>query len=123
MKGLAFTDGGLGLGNRMKGGPIDAMRDRSPGPIYNTQQCGSVSLWIAEASLPTKQPCTQFHSTVTNKMGARRDPPQRLDRQAPGPGTYETKGFTEELLQKHARRPRVDARGQLLPPPTASANA
>jgi len=56
--------------------------------------------------VPTKQADARFTSAETHKMGARRDMQKKADRQRPGPGTYELKGFAEEILQKCNRRPR-----------------
>jgi hypothetical protein len=48
-------------------------------------------------------------------MGARRDTQKRVDRARPGPGTYELKGFTDEILQKAARRPKLQANVSHMP--------
>lgn len=107
IKGLEFTDSGLGIGARGTDMEILEMSRRSPGPIYEQNSFGSVSLWSQEATCPTKQPCAKFGSTETHRIGVRRDPEKR-NRPQPGPGTYEFKGFAEELASKCARRPKGD---------------
>merc|ERR1711904_151022 len=105
--GLEFTDGGLGIGSRFGSGEAAGFARRSPGPAYNCQDFGSVSKWQSDVTLPTKQPCAKYHSTEVHRMGARRDAAPRMDSQMqPGPGTYELKGFAQQLADKSARRRR-----------------
>jgi len=106
LKGLEFTDSGLGIGER--GGAIEIMEmsRRAPGPIYDVQhEFGSISKYCTDQSQPTKQQCTKFTSTETHRIGVRRNPEKR-NRPAPGPGTYEFRGFAEEIAAKNARRPK-----------------
>jgi len=75
-RGLEFTDAGLGIGVRFEK-ELDNLAKRAPGPIYDQQVFGSVSLWSSESSSPTKQPCGKYRSAETHKIGVRR-------RQKPG---------------------------------------
>lgn len=100
-KGLEFTDGGLGIGERFS--ELKQLARRSPGPVYEQQSFGSVSKWRSQASQPTKQIESRHHSAQAYRMGERREQHRKHERQ-PGPGYYELKGFTEELLHKIAKR-------------------
>jgi hypothetical protein len=104
-RGLEFTDGGLGIGDRFDWSVV--AKSSLPGPgAYNCSEYGDVAKWVPESCVPTKQADARFTSAETHKMGARRDMQKKADRQRPGPGTYELKGFAEEILQKCNRRPR-----------------
>jgi len=107
-KGLEFTDGGLGIGDRFDLEVKNNSR-RSPGMVYEQSSYGSVSVWKPQASQPTKQVESRHVSAEAHRMGARRDPQRRHERQ-PGPGYYELPGFTDELLRKVAKRPGTKAR-------------
>lgn len=113
-RGLEFTDAGLGIGNRFDV-DIVARARRSPGAIYD-QEFGSISRFKSESSIPTKQPEGRHPSCETHKMGARRDTTAKRDRQRPGPGTYELKGFAQELVHKLSKRPKGEAPRSLSPP-------
>lgn len=119
-RGLEFTDGGLGIGDRFDTN-LKNMAGRAPGHIYD-QDFGNIGRWKSEASIPTKQVCTKYTSTETHKMGARRDTTRKADRQRPGPGTYELMGFAQELVYKLSKRPKGEAPRSLSPPssPTGS---
>jgi len=112
-RGLEFTDAGLGIGDRFD---IDIQNraDRAPGTIYS-QDFGNIARYKSEASMPTKQAAGKFPSCETHKMGARRDTTGKRDRQRPGPGTYETMGFAQELVHKLANRPKGEAPPLLSP--------
>jgi len=113
-RGLEFTDGGLGIGNRLDG-EIQNRANRAPGHIY-AQDFGNIGRYKSEASMPTKQPEGRHTSTETHKMGARRDTSGKRDRQRPGPGTYEFMGFAQELDHKLSKRPQGEAPRSLSPP-------
>jgi len=98
-RGLEFTDSGLGIGPRFEQ-ELRELSRRSPGPIYEQQTFGSVSRWSSDSILPTKQPCTRHFSAEAHKMGVRRDVQKKGERQKPGPGTYEIRGFADDLLNK-----------------------
>merc|ERR1712232_390350 len=101
-KGFEFTDGGLGIGDRFD---MDFAK-RSPGPAeYSCRGYGDIARYNSESSMPTKQADARHQSAEAHKMGARRDTGKKADRQRPGPGTYELKGFADEILAKAARRP------------------
>lgn len=102
-RGLEFTDGGLGIGDRFDK-DLQRLADRAPGYIYDTMDFGSVSRFSSDAPLPTRQAEGRHVSTETHKMGAKRVESSKADRMAPGPGTYEKPGFTDELLYNLARR-------------------
>jgi len=106
-RGLEFTDAGLGIGDRFD---VDLVNraNRAPGHIYE-QEFGNIGRWQDESSMPTKQPVGKYTSTEVHRMGARRDTQRKADRQRPGPGTYEFKGFAEELQDQIARRPKGEA--------------
>jgi hypothetical protein len=93
----------LGIGDRFDQ-DVQRLADRAPGSIYDTDH-GNIGRYRSEASVPTKQPCTKYGSTQTHKMGARRDISGKRDRQRPGPGTYESMGFAQELMYKLSKRP------------------
>ncbi|CAE8609805.1 unnamed protein product [Polarella glacialis] len=117
-KGMEFTDGGLGVGERSLAMEIKQMASRSPGFIYEQQSFGSVSRWNPQNSQPTKQPSSRHFSATACKMGARREKSRRFEQQ-PGPGYYDVPGFTDMLLRDVAKRPKP---AQAAPSPTASAN-
>lgn len=102
-KGLEFTDGGMGIGDRFDL-EIKNLARRSPGFVYEQQKYGSVGLWKSQASQPSKQSESRHFSAETHRMGARRDPQRRHERR-PDPGHYELPGFTDELLRNIAKRP------------------
>jgi len=102
-KGLEFTDGGMGIGDRFDL-EIKNLARRSPGLVYEQQKYGSVALWKSQASQPSKQSESRHFSAETHRMGARRDPQRRHERR-PDPGHYELPGFTDELLRNIAKRP------------------
>mmetsp|Transcript_68178 Transcript_68178/g.134651 ORF Transcript_68178/g.134651 Transcript_68178/m.134651 type:complete len:397 (+) Transcript_68178:52-1242(+) len=106
--GLEFSDKGLGIGERFE--PEIRMRAaRSPGAIYEQLGVGSVTRWASNSTMPTKQLCTQHHSAVAHKMGVRHDAQGKGESSGPGPGTYESRGFVADLLQKSVpRRPKGD---------------
>eukprot|EP00747_Dinoflagellata_sp_TGD_P165514 gnl/TRDRNA2_/TRDRNA2_186869_c0_seq1.p1 gnl/TRDRNA2_/TRDRNA2_186869_c0~~gnl/TRDRNA2_/TRDRNA2_186869_c0_seq1.p1 ORF type:complete len:270 (-),score=46.28 gnl/TRDRNA2_/TRDRNA2_186869_c0_seq1:121-930(-) len=93
-KGMEFTDGGCGIGDRF-GLDHVWMARRSPGPAAYEQHFGNISLWNPEAPLPTKQPAAHHPSCEAHKMGERRDISRRMQFQ-PAPGAYEFRGFAEE---------------------------
>lgn len=107
-RGIEFTDRGLGIGERFTVHPAADPAQRSPGAIYDIGQSGSFTRWASESTLPTKQISSKHFSTEVHKMGARREIVSKAVRQ-PEPGTYELKGFTDELLDKIARRPKPNA--------------
>lgn len=113
-RGLEFTDGGLGIGDRFDL-EIEKRARRAPGHIYD-QDFGNIARWNSEASVPTKQPEGRHHSTQTHKIGARRDISGKRDRQRPGPGTYELRGFAQENALKTSKRPKGEAPRSLSPP-------
>jgi len=113
-RGLEFTDAGLGIGDRFDTN-IEQMASRAPGHIYD-QDFGNIARWKSEASIPTKQPDGRFTSAETHKMGARRDRETKRDRQRPGPGTYEFRGFAQELTYKLSKRPKGEPPRTLSPP-------
>jgi len=117
-RGLEFTDAGLGIGDRFDV-EIVGRANRAPGSIYETDH-GNIGRYRPEASMPTKQPCARYGSTETHKMGARRDVSGKRDRQRPGPGTYETMGFAQELAYKLSKRPRGEAPRPLSPTASTS---
>lgn len=105
--GLEFTERGLGIGERFA--EHRDLQRRSPGPIYDVAQSGSVSLYLNHASLPTKQPSAKYTSTRTHRIGERREEcTKKWDLQRPGPGAYEFVGFTDAILRNAARRNRHD---------------
>jgi len=116
-RGLEFTDAGLGIGDRFDK-DIEIIARRAPGHIYE-QDYGNIARWKSEASMPTKQPVGRFHSAETHKIGARRDPGGKQDRQRPGPGTYEFMGFAKELAHKLSKRPKGEAPRSLASPPSS----
>eukprot|EP00933_Yihiella_yeosuensis_P033904 TRINITY_DN27500_c0_g1_i1.p1 TRINITY_DN27500_c0_g1~~TRINITY_DN27500_c0_g1_i1.p1 ORF type:complete len:404 (-),score=66.43 TRINITY_DN27500_c0_g1_i1:225-1436(-) len=105
-KGLEFTDGGLGIGDRFDL-DIKVAARRSPGCVYEQQSFGSVSRWNAQTSpsMPTKQPESRHTSAEAHRMGVRREIVRKSQRQ-PGPGYYELKGMVEELYHKNSKRPK-----------------
>jgi len=113
-RGLEFTDAGLGIGDRFDV-DIANRANRAPGSIYS-QDFGNIAMYKSEASMPTKQTEGRHPSCETHKMGARRDTTTKRDRQRPGPGTYELKGFTDELVHKLSCRPKGEAPRSLSPP-------
>jgi len=113
-RGLEFTDAGLGIGDRFDV-TIQQRADRAPGTIYE-QDYGNVGRYKSDSSLPTKQPAAPFVSCITHKMGTRRDTTTKADRQKPGPGAYELKGFAQELVHKLSKRPQGEAPRSLSPP-------
>ncbi len=60
-KGLEFTDGGLGVGDRF-GLDHVFMARRAPGPGAYEHPYGNIALWNHEAPLPTKQPYDKYPS-------------------------------------------------------------
>lgn len=106
-RGLEFTDAGLGIGDRFDLDVVNRAK-RAPGHIYE-QDYGNVGRYQSESSVPTKQVVSKFFSTEVHRMGARRDVQKKGDRQRPGPGTYEFKGFAQELQDQIARRPKGEA--------------
>lgn len=103
--GLEFTEKGMGIGERFKTESLGNAR-KSPGPCQYFHDEGSVATWIAGASLPTKQPCSQHHSTQVYKIGVKHEGRTNdWDRSRPGPGTYEPhKGFADEIMSKTFRK-------------------
>eukprot|EP00927_Polykrikos_kofoidii_P075683 TRINITY_DN7206_c0_g4_i2.p1 TRINITY_DN7206_c0_g4~~TRINITY_DN7206_c0_g4_i2.p1 ORF type:complete len:400 (-),score=63.33 TRINITY_DN7206_c0_g4_i2:42-1241(-) len=109
-RGHEFTDGGLGIGDRFVTHPSEDPAYRSPGPsAYRNQVYGSVSRYVSTSCLPTRQPEARHYSAEVHKMGARRDTSGKVDRQRPAPGTYELKGFVDELVERGTRRVRRQA--------------
>lgn len=120
-RGLEFTDGGLGIGDRFDTN-LEQQARRAPGHIYNTDY-GNIARYRSEASVPTKQPEGRHHSAETHKMGARRDLTGKRDRQRPGPGAYEVMGFAQELVYNLSKRPKGEAPRNLGVSPPSSPNA
>eukprot|EP00928_Gymnodinium_smaydae_P010905 TRINITY_DN14109_c0_g1_i1.p1 TRINITY_DN14109_c0_g1~~TRINITY_DN14109_c0_g1_i1.p1 ORF type:complete len:420 (+),score=56.14 TRINITY_DN14109_c0_g1_i1:148-1407(+) len=111
LKGQEFTDKGLGVGDRFEL-ELAKLARRAPGPgTYHSESYGDVAKWLPDSSIPTKQPEARHVSTETHRMGARRNTEVKVDRQCPGPGTYELKGFADEILSKAARRSRTQVQG------------
>lgn len=102
-RGLHFSDAGLGIGHRF---PVkEAASTFIPGPGAYGQHQGNIALWSPEATLQAKQPMSQHHSTPTYRMGQRRKDEGLVSAHPrPGPGTYEFRGFADELTHKCKRR-------------------
>lgn len=99
--GEGFTNGGFGVEQRFQPTPA------SPGLAHNDAGIGALANWSPEASLPTRQACAQHHSSAAHTMGARREDPQRPRHElGPGPGTYESQGFVQEMMARLARSPK-----------------
>lgn len=114
-RGLGFTDQGLGIGDRFDL-EVEVRARRSPGPVYEQNTYGNVALWLPDSSMPTKQPCSQHVSTEVHRMGARWREGRGPDRQQPEPGSYEIRGFVEEMQRKMVRRPKGRADAPRVPP-------
>lgn len=114
-KGLEFTDGGLGIGDRF-GLEHRQLARRSPGPVYEQQKFGSVSLWRQNVSQPTQQAEGRHHSAQACTLGVRREVYKPSSRQ-PGPGTYDLPGFVDDLIRKGSKRPKGVAPGPAVPVP------
>lgn len=112
-RGPEFLDAGMGVGPRFPQPRDDFRREPGPGQ-YRTdrnQDIGSVSAWNPDSCLPTKQIEARFTSSEAHRMGARRHLSKRVDYEGPAPGTYEVRGFADELMLKATRRPRSKAEG------------
>merc|ERR1719188_1994020 len=81
--GLQFCGLGFGIGDRIK----QERHAASPGCVYNRADVGSISMFDAYASHPTKQPFSNHRSSEAHTIGARR--PVASREAGLGPGYYD----------------------------------